>query len=246
MGIIGGFAMLAILGTALLLRKLRYEVFYIVHIIMFMLILIVVGMHRPDLSRKTLVIILFAVSIWVFDRVLRFLRISLLSFGNTATVTPLPFGGTRIMLRRSPGCVTPGSHCFLWIPGIRMAETHPFTVVSNNSLEFVIAACDGFTSDLHTFALKNPGRSLRASVDGCYGSAPDFTGATKVLLIAGGSGASFSLGVAVDLVHKLGDSRSTVIEVIWAVREPGKPILSSSVRRVIISSRDHGMVCHRT
>lgn len=146
MGIISGFAMLAILGTALLLRKLRYEVFYIVHIIMFMLILIiVVGMHRPDLSRKTLVIILFAASIWVFDRVLRFLRISLLSLGNTATVTPLPFGGTRIMLRRSPGCATPGSHCFLWIPGIRMAETHPFTVVSNNSLEFVIAACDGFT-----------------------------------------------------------------------------------------------------
>ena len=222
MGIIAGFAMLTILATALLLRRLRYEVFYIVHIVMFMLILIVVGMHRPELSTKTLVIVIFAASIWILDRLVRFLRISLFGFGNSATVTPLQCGGTRITLRRAPGRATPGSHCFLWIPGIRMVETHPFTVVSTNPVEFVIGACDGFTRDLHAFALTHPGQSLRASVDGPYSSAPDFTGATKVLFISGGSGASFSLGVAVDLVRTLGDSGSTAIEIVWVVREPGK------------------------
>ena len=108
MGIIAGFAMLTILGTALLLRKLKYEVFYIVHIVMFMLILIVVGMHRPTISRKTLIIIIFAACIWVADRILRFLKFSFFAIGNTATITPLQCGGTRIVLRRSPSCARPG------------------------------------------------------------------------------------------------------------------------------------------
>jgi predicted ferric reductase len=222
MGIIAGFAMLVILATALILRRLRYEVFYIVHVLMFMLILIVISMHRPDLSRKTLVIVIFAASIWALDRIIRFLKICLFGVGNSAILAPLQCGGTRITLRRAPFGATPGSHCFLWIPGIRMAETHPFTVVSTSPFEFVVGACNGFTRDLHEFALKNPTRYLRASVDGPYGSAPDFTGATKVLFIAGGSGASFSLGVAVDFVRKLGDSKSTSIEIIWVIREPGK------------------------
>lgn len=222
MGIVAGWAMLIILATALLLRKLRYEVFYIIHIVMYILILITVGMHRPLISTRTLVIIIFTASIWVADRILRFLKISLFGLGNTATITPLSHGGTRIVLRKSSRFAVPGSHCFLWIPGIRMAETHPFTVVSSSPLEFVIAARDGFTRDLHEFALKNPGRSLRASIDGPYGAAFHMTGVTKVLFIAGGSGASFSLGVAVDLVRKLGDSGSTTVEIIWVVKEQGK------------------------
>lgn len=243
MGIIAGFAMLTILGTAFLLRKLRYEVFYVVHVVMFMLILIVIGMHRPKISQKTLIITIFAACIWVSDRTLRLLKVSFLAFGNTATITPLQCGGTRIVLRRSPRSASPGSHCFVWIPGIRMAETHPFTVVSKNPLEFVIAACDGFTRDLHAFALKHPGQSLRASIHGPYGSAPDFTGASKVLFIAGGSGASFSLGAAVDLVRKLGNSRATRIEIIWAVRVPGKVDFEQSdkIRTNIRQKSSNGM-----
>lgn len=124
-----------------------------------------------------------------------------------------------------------------------MAETHPFTVVSKNPLEFVIAACDGFTRDLHAFALKHPGQSLRASIHGPYGSAPDFTGASKVLFIAGGSGASFSLGAAVDLVRKLGNSRATRIEIIWAVRVPGKVDFEQSdkIRTNIRQKSSNGM-----
>jgi predicted ferric reductase len=239
-GIVAGFAMVTILGTVLLLRKLRYEVFYVVHIVMFMLILITVRMHRPELATKTLIIVIFAASIWGLDRILRFMKISLFSFGNTVTINPLPHGGTRIVLRRSPRCTVPGSHCFLWVPGIRMAETHPFTVVSTAPLEFVIAACDGFTRDLHAFALKYPGRSLRASIDGPYGVIPDFNRANKILLIAGGSGASFSLGVAADIVRKLGDSTTTVIEVVWVVKEPGRPDADlPPLRHVLKQNRNH-------
>ena len=84
-----------------------------------------------------------------------------------------------------------------------------------------MAAYDGFTSDLHAFAMKNPGQALKASIDGPYGTVPDFTIFDKVVFIAGGSGASFTCGVAVDMLRKLCDSGKTVIEFIWVVREQG-------------------------
>jgi predicted ferric reductase len=220
-GITAGFAFLIILGTALFLRKLRYEVFYIVHIVMFMLILVLVGMHRPDFPKKTIIVVIFTAAIWVADRAFRFAKISFFSIGNTATITPLPHGGTRIVLRKSPSRAVSGSHCFLWVPTVRAAETHPFTIVSAKPLEFVIASYDGFTRDLYARALKHPGEVLKASIDGPYGVVPDFTAFTKVLFIAGGSGASFSLGVAADLIRKLGDSSNTTIEVLWVIREQG-------------------------
>ena len=223
-GIVAGFSTLIILATSLFLRKLRYEVFYIVHILMFMLIVVMVGLHRPDFALHTIIIIIFTASVWVADRTLRFLKVSLFSFGNTATITPLPHGGTRIVLRKSPGRAVPGSHAFLWIPAIRAAETHPFTIVSTNPVEFVVAAYDGFTRDLHAYALKNPGKALKASMDGPYGNVPNFTDFTKVVFIAGGSGASFTFGVAIDLIRKLEESKKTTIDFIWTFKEQGKPI----------------------
>jgi predicted ferric reductase len=191
------------------------------HILMFMLILVMVGLHRPDFAKHTIVITLFTASMWFADRAFRFLKISFFSFGNTATITPLAHGGTRIVLRKSSSRAVAGTHAFLWIPAIRAIETHPFTIVSTKPLEFVIAAYDGFTRDLHAFAQKNPGKTLKASIDGPYGTVPDFAAFNKVLFIAGGSGASFTFGVAVDLIRKLGDSRKTAIEFVWAIREQG-------------------------
>jgi NAD(P)H-flavin reductase len=87
----------------------------------------------------------------------------------------------------------------------------------------VVAAYDGFTNDLHTYALKHPGDSLSASIDGPYGAIPNFaTVADKVIFVAGGSGASFTFGVALDMIKNLGDSTKTTIDFIWTVKEQGK------------------------
>jgi hypothetical protein len=104
-GITAGFAMLVIFASALLLRKLQYETFHIIHILMAALILVTVGMHRPNLTQKTVFIIIFAAAIWVADRILRFLKFALYSVGNTATITPLIHGGTRIVLHRLELCL---------------------------------------------------------------------------------------------------------------------------------------------
>lgn len=116
----------------------------------------------------------------------------------------------------------PGTHCFLWIPSIRAIESHPFTIFSTNPLEMVVAVYDGFARDLHEFALKNPGKLLKASVDGPYGIVPHFTTFDKIIFITGGSCASFTCGAAINVLQKLGDSTTTSIDFIWVAREQGE------------------------
>jgi predicted ferric reductase len=222
MGIVAGLSMLIILAGVLILRKRVYEVFYIMHVSLFMLMLIAVGMHRPDITLKTLFIIIFAASIWVSDRIVRFTRIIWHTLGNNASITPLARGGIRIVVRRSPRRAVPGSHVFLWIPKIRAAETHPFTIVSTNPLELVVSAHDGFTKDLFSHASKYPDAILRASIDGPYGTLPNFATFEQIILIAGGSGASFTFGIATDLVNTLRNSdKRPVVNFVWVMREQG-------------------------
>ncbi|KAE8443730.1 hypothetical protein EG329_001410 [Mollisiaceae sp. DMI_Dod_QoI] len=215
-------ALFVMLVFALLIRRVRYEVFYISHILMFMLFIINAALHQPEVKAKVVIITILSGAMWSSDRVLRGLRTLWYAYDNRATITPLPHGGTRIVLQRSPSRSVPGTHCFLWIPKIRAIETHPFTIVSKTpySLELVVAAYDGFTNDLHNYALKNPGATLRASFDGPYGALPNFTEvADKVILIAGGSGASFTFGVALDIIRKLRSTSKMTIEFVWTVRE---------------------------
>lgn len=202
MGEVAGIGMIIILTTALILRKIRYEAFYIVHITMFMLIVISLGMHRLSFDTKSIYIIIFTASIWFSDRLLRGVRIVFYSFSNRATIYPLAHGGVRIVLQRTPWRATPGSHVFLWIPAVRAIETHPFTVVSTNPLELVVSAHDGFTRDLFSRASESPGAILRTSCDGPYGALPNFSKFNRVVLVAGGSGATFTLGVALSLIRK--------------------------------------------
>jgi predicted ferric reductase len=136
----------------------------------------------------------------------------------------MPNNAVRITLNR-PIHSSPGCHAYLWIPGIRLMETHPFTLVSQNPAQFVVRAYDGFTQDLHKVASQYPnGKTLRCSVDGAYGQVPDFFKFDRVLLVAGGSGASFTFSVALDMVRKYHDSDSDstkMMDFVWVVRNYG-------------------------
>ncbi|CAG8983101.1 hypothetical protein HYALB_00004543 [Hymenoscyphus albidus] len=220
-GMVAAGSLVTIFITAMTLKKLRYEAFYIIHITMYMTIIVMLCMHRPEIDKKEIIILFVAASMWGSDRILRGVRILWYSRNNQATIYPLPHGGTRVVLRRSPSRAIPGTHCFLWVPRIRHFETHPFTIASTSpNLELVISASDGFTRDLHEYAVKNPGASLHASIDGSYGALPNFSKtADKLVLVAGGSGASFTFGVALDTIKKLASESTTKIDFIWTVRE---------------------------
>ncbi|KAJ5776867.1 hypothetical protein N7520_000113 [Penicillium odoratum] len=217
-GAIAGTAMVIIgFSTFTYFMRGYYELFYLLHIIMFILIMITVGMHRPDFSSSTVIIVIFTACLWTIDRLIRGAKIIWNFFGNSATLTALPDKALRVKLSRRMYS-TPGSHAFLWVPAIRWVESHPFTLLSSSPSEFVIRVYDGFTNDLYKAAQEAPGKSLRCSVDGAYGQVPNFKSFDRVVLVAGGSGASFTFAIALDLIES---SIKTVksIDFIWIVRE---------------------------
>ncbi|KAK0707580.1 ferric reductase NAD binding domain-containing protein [Lasiosphaeris hirsuta] len=216
--IVAGFAFLSAILSATFLRRWWYELFYVVHIGSWITAIVCVGLHQPEFA-KGLVVTVFAVSLWGSDRILRASRVLYYSINNEATLHPLPNGGTKIVMKKVPGRAEPGKHCFVWIPAIRRFETHPFTIHKSSPVEFTVKAHNGFTRDLHSYAVANPGAAVKASIDGPYGTFPDPMEFDKIVLIAGGGGATFTFGLAVNVLERMKDEAPKNIVFIWSVRE---------------------------
>ncbi|GKT90532.1 ferric reductase like transmembrane component [Colletotrichum tofieldiae] len=218
-GIVSGFTFLVVVLAGAIVRLWYYELSYILHVSGFAISMVLVGLHQPELSKKIVIITAVGAGIWLFDRGVRLVRVVAYSFNNTATVHPLPNGGTRITLKKPPYGASSGEHCFLWIPKIRALEMHPFTIAAMDPLEFVINSYDGFTRDLHEYAVRHPGATLKASVEGSYGTFPNPAEYDKVILIAGGSGASFTVGTALNLLKQLTRNSGQSVVFVWMVKE---------------------------
>ncbi|KAJ4252731.1 hypothetical protein NW762_010637 [Fusarium torreyae] len=221
-GIGAGVAMLILLMGVF--RHKRYELFYVSHVVGFLAVVLLTSLHRPKWAKKIPLVMLVVFSTWTLDRLIRLVGLLRNLINNSATFYPLPDGGTRVMLKKpSTEAALPGSHCFLWIPRLRAHESHPFTIVSNDSsgLELVMKSHEGFTKAAQSFASQNPRSTLWASMDGPYGSLPDINHYDKLILIAGGSGAAFTFGLLNRLMMQPEKVALQSIEFIWAVRRIG-------------------------
>ena len=159
---------------------------------------------------------------WLADRSLRLIRWIYHSRGNYCTLTPLADESTKVTMQRRMKA-SPGSSTWLWIPGIRLFQAHPFSLVSNQPAEFVIKAQSGFTRDLYNAACKNPGAKFRAAVEGPYGQVPDAKGYDKVIVIAGGSGATFAFSMALAWARERSATHARgTLDFVWTVRNKGE------------------------
>ncbi|KAK0733304.1 ferric reductase NAD binding domain-containing protein [Lasiosphaeria miniovina] len=217
--IVTGFSLLSVIFSAVFLRRVWYELFYVVHISSWIMAVVSLGFHQPYIAKKSLIIVLFGASMWVIDRTIRASRILYYSFNNEATLYPLPNGGTKIILKKVPARAEAGKHCFIWIPAIRKFETHPFTIHRTGPVEFTVKAHNGFTRDLRKYAVAHPGASVKASIDGPYGTFPDPMEFDKIVLIAGGGGATFTFGLAVNVLERMNEDSHKNVVFIWSVKE---------------------------
>ncbi|KAG6012337.1 hypothetical protein E4U54_007599 [Claviceps lovelessii] len=220
MGIVAGGSWVLLGLSAVFVRRWWYELFYYLHIILWLVSIVALGFHQPMFAEKWVIGTIIAGSMWGLDRLIRFVRLVLYAVNNSATLTPLPNGGTRVILAKPPLIATPGKHAFLWIPHIRLVQTHPFTIVSADPMEFVIASQDGFTGALHKYAVANPGACLKASIEGSYGTVPDPSVFETAVLVAGGSGASFIFGLAQALSQKMTRTKvmTRKVVLVWVVK----------------------------
>ncbi|KAK4211104.1 ferric reductase NAD binding domain-containing protein [Rhypophila decipiens] len=217
--IVAGFSFLSVIFSATFLRRVWYELFYVVHITAWIMGIVTVGLHLPHIAKKTLIVTLLTASMWVLDRLIRAARVLYYSSNNQATLHPLANGGTKIVFKKAPARAEPGKHCFVWIPAIRKFETHPFTIHRTEPMEFTVKAHNGFTRDLHKYAVANPGAAVTASVDGPYGTFPDPMEFDKIVLIAGGGGATFTFGLMVNILERMNEDARKKVSFIWAVKK---------------------------
>ncbi|KAM0257183.1 hypothetical protein ACHAQJ_004545 [Trichoderma viride] len=218
-GEIAGMSFLIIGFAGAVIRRWWYELFYYIHISFWIIAIVMVGLHQPAFGTKAIYVVIVVAAIWVLDRLVRVSRLLIYSTNNSAILTPLPNGGTRVTLKKAPMGAVSGQHCFLWIPSVRTCETHPFTIASMDPLEFVVSCHDGFTRDLHRYAVKNPGVTVKASVEGSYGTLPNASEYERVVLVAGGSGSTFTFGMALNMLKDMSaEQQEKKITFIWMVK----------------------------
>jgi predicted ferric reductase len=176
--------------------------------------------------------LLASIVVVFFDRICRLVRMALLHFKlksadggigfKPATAASTLFtdedGITVVTLRvKTPRFgYLPGQHFFLTFPSITLWQSHPFTpaVVKDYEQLYIIVALAGETRRLAAAVQAAPEQPLSVVLCGAYGLPVVDPGAENFLLVAGGSGVSFTLPIATELIEK----KAGKLQFLWAVR----------------------------
>ena len=117
----------------------------------------------------------------------------------------------------------PGQHIYLGFPSLpQKLRINPFSIANphptaDQKLHLVVRAMTGTTAMLADLA-KNP-QPVPLLIEGPYGSAKHFpdlaTNYDRVLLVAGGVGATFTLPIYRDLLSK---GKESIVKFVWSVK----------------------------
>ncbi|KAF2499439.1 hypothetical protein BU16DRAFT_271123 [Lophium mytilinum] len=210
------------------IRGLYYEVFVIQHLASFAVFLYFVYKHTPA---EVHVYIWIPIGVFVFDRVTRgssviYTNLSLFHpkqrkagqmsglWACKAEFTPLAHDTTRITINNPPISWSPGQHVFLSCHSIVPLQSHPFTVASipeDGKMEFLVKAEKGGTKRFFKHAEKLSGlpsaspnakpKVKSVAIEGPYGCLRPLRQFDSVVLLAGSTGATFTIPLLRDIVQ---------------------------------------------
>ncbi|PPQ99070.1 hypothetical protein CVT24_003630 [Panaeolus cyanescens] len=218
------------------IRHVAFEFFLVTHIVFIFIFLVAGYWHAKAQNMGDY--IWPGILVWAFDRFLRVCRLVLnnrfwsRSHAGDALVELLSEDTIRLTLTRRMSW-TPGQHAYVILPSVSQMpfEAHPFTIASipsnandkgENDVVFLIRGREGFTRRLREHAVTSPGSRVSAFLDGPYGCPPDLSQFTTCVLVAGGSGISYTLPLLLNLVRlSVNNDTSYVrrIVFVWAVRD---------------------------
>lgn len=156
---------------------------------------------------------------WMAQLLFRFCT-SGMTRSRAGEIKKLPGGTFEVVIHDLHGLKwSPGQHCFLRFPGVRVFDNHPFSIASVTSqeeLKFVIVPKKGLTKKLYD-QLDTEVVKKRVMVDGPYGgTSRSVTGFDNVFLCATGSGVTVTLPYLTAIAT---DPKNTQIaHFVWIVR----------------------------
>ena len=219
-----------LLGTAALskVRQWNYRVFFYSHVFLSMLLLPILYLHVSHLRAY----ILEAGAIYVllilqrnFSQAPASATIQQLPDTSLLSIT-IPLEGTAL----SHKTFKPGQHIYLGFPSLpQKLRINPFSIANpyphtDRHLQLVARTLKGTTAILADSAKdsKPPRQTNPFLIEGPYGSAshfPDFsTDFDRVLFVAGGVGATFTLPLYIHQLITRNPSASSKVRFVWTVR----------------------------
>ncbi|KAF2465900.1 ferric-chelate reductase [Lindgomyces ingoldianus] len=208
------------------IRGWCYEVFVLQHLASFAVLIGFIYIHTPA---EVHIYIWLPVGLFFFDRVVRALRVlyanislfhpkqrkagQMSSFwACKAEFTPLPHKTTRITIHNPPISWTPGQHVFLSCHSIVPLQSHPFTIASipeDGKMEFLVKAETGGTKRFFRHAEKTHGlsassersRAKTVAIEGPYGFIRPLRQFDSIVLLAGSTGATFTVPLLRDVLQ---------------------------------------------
>lgn len=195
-------------------RRLAYEAFIALHIVLGIVLLAALCVHRPMYRAWAW----SGFVIWGADRLVSLAKMAWASRRRgKASVEVLGADVVRVTVPTSMRWRA-GQHAFLTLPGVAMQQ-HPFTMAnaaSSGEAVFLIRAHKGFTRKL----LAHPGEQA-CLLDGPHGIPPALGHFGSVTLVAGGTGISFCLALLLAVVRDARESSSAVasVHLVWNTRD---------------------------
>ncbi|KAF2873287.1 FAD-binding domain-containing protein [Massariosphaeria phaeospora] len=207
------------------IRGWSYELFVLQHLISFAVLIGFVYIHTPA---EVHIYIWLPIGIFFFDRSVRALRTlyANVSFFHPkqrnagqmsgfwackAEFTPLPHKTTRIVIQNPPISWSPGQHVFLSCHSIVPLQSHPFTIASipaDGRMEFLVKAETGGTQRFFRHAEKVHGPTtspqshpLAVAIEGPYGCLRPLRQFDSVVLLAGSTGATYTVPLLRDILQ---------------------------------------------
>ncbi|KAI6157256.1 hypothetical protein BKA82DRAFT_790408 [Pisolithus tinctorius] len=236
------------IGSTQFVRSRFYNLFILTHVLGSFIFLFAACYHQP-------VCIPFVIAACVFYGLDHLIRIAKTHI-TTATLCPIPeLGLTKIEIPTLNSGWRVGQHVRLRVLSTGMGylgltEVHPFTITNmERTEEGMVLMCKKtgrwMTNVYNVSVMEKCGeqgggvyKSVRVMVEGPYGGIgntvlPSYSG---VLFVVGGSGISFALSAAQELVRSGNVSNMRVIDIVWGIRNvaslmPMIPLFTSLVEQ---------------
>ncbi len=243
------------------IRGWSYEVFVLQHLVSFAAFIGMVMIHTP---KDVHIYIWLCVGLFFFDRLLRMgttIHANLAIFHTSrrpsdtgsrlwaceADFVPMPNNTTRITIHNPPIHWRAGQHAFLSCHSIVPLQSHPFTISSlpdDGKMEFYVKAGKGGTKRFFDHAEKHSllptahdkGPSVRAvAIEGPYGRLRPLRQFDSVVLIAGSTGATFTVPLFRDIVRSWQRAEEKKPSRMW---QPSNGVVTRHVRFIwVVRSR---------
>ncbi|OCF59961.1 hypothetical protein L486_02634 [Kwoniella mangroviensis CBS 10435] len=226
-----------------IIRRRMYALFWASHWIGFVTAIIALSFHKPYTGLFATICLLLYTKDLILRLILKTRIVPARIVALPAPSSDLSSGSTQIVLPLRSGWRA-GQHVFIRIPALREVgglawlENHPFTIGSGEGGELVLIVkkAGDWTRNLYDFALRDLaldmgmverveqvlGRGCKVLVEGPYGGpcSTVFASFSGIMLIAGGSGITYSLGMFEDVIRKAeeGHLRASTVHFVWAVK----------------------------